>query len=80
MAEQIHGHAVLEMVADAGHSYSLESLRAAIDERFGPDARFYTCSAQDLTAEQLIGFLYSRGKFRLVDDCFTTDRSVLCDH
>ncbi len=78
MAEQIHGHAVLEMMLASGHAYTQESLRAAIIERFGPEARFYTCSAESLTADQLITFLHQRGKFQAVRKGFTTDRNAIC--
>ena len=78
MADQIHGHAVLEMMAASGQAYTRESLRAAIVERFGPEARFYTCSAESMTADQLITFLQSRGKFHAVVDGFTTDRAAIC--
>jgi probable metal-binding protein len=79
MAEQIHGHAVLEMMAASGRVYTRESLRAAIDERFGAEARFYTCSAESMTADQLITFLQRRGKFHPVGDGFATDRAAICN-
>ena len=78
MAEQIHGHAVLEMMAASGQAYTPESLRAAIVERFGPEARFYTCSAESMTADQLITFLHNRGKFQAAAGGFTTDRAAIC--
>lgn len=58
----IHGHEVLNMMIDSGESFSTASLIAAIEQRFGADARFHTCSQQDLTAAQLVDFLASRGK------------------
>jgi probable metal-binding protein len=79
MVGQIHGHAVLEMMLASGHAYTRESLRAAILERFGPGARFYTCSADGMTAEELITFLHNRGKFQAAAaDGFTTNRTVIC--
>ncbi len=80
MAEQIHGHEVLEMMAASGTAYTRESLRDAITQRFGGAARFYTCSASGMTADELITFLHGRGKFTLLSDGFTADRSAICEH
>ncbi len=73
-----HGHEVLEMMQ--GHSYTEESLLEAIVEKFGPEERFYTCSADNLTAQGLIDFLKERGKFMPLEDGFTVDKSKVCNH
>lgn len=74
-----HGHEVLAMMA--GQSYATrEALVAAIIDRFGADERFYTCSAENLTAEGLVGFLEERGKFMPMGDGFTADQSKVCSH
>ncbi len=59
----IHGHEVMRMMVETGETYSREALRRAIQERFGPEARFHTCSAQNMDADALIDFLAARGKF-----------------
>ena len=73
-----HGHEVLEMMQ--GHSYTEKSLLEAIIAKFGPDERFYTCSANNLTAQGLIDFLKERGKFMPMEDGFTVDGSKVCQH
>ena len=73
-----HGHEVLEMMQ--GHSYTEKSLLEAIIAKFGPDERFYTCSADNLTAQGLIDFLKERGKFMPLEDGFTVDGSKVCQH
>ncbi len=80
MADQIHGHEVMEMMMASGVAYTRSSLRAAIIDRFGEDARFYTCSAENMTAEELIEFLEERGKFVDHDGGFTTARDKVCNH
>ena len=80
MSERVHGHEVMEMMVESGTVYTRESLRAAIVERFGPDTRFYTCSADGMTPDDLITFLEARGKFVPAPDGFTTDESKLCSH
>lgn len=73
-----HGHEVLEMMQ--GHSYTEKSLLEAILEKFGPDERFYTCSAENLTAQGFIDFLKERGKFKPAEDGFTIDTTKVCNH
>lgn len=75
-----HGHEVLAMMY--GHSYATrEELIEAIIARFGAEERFYTCSAENLTAAGLVDFLEARGKFMPAsDNGFTADRSKVCNH
>ena len=76
--EQLHAHEVLHMME--GNSYTEASLRAAIVEKFGEHQRFYTCSAENMTAEELVQFLKDRGKFMPADTGFTVDTSTICNH
>lgn len=73
-----HGHEVLAMMQ--GHSYSEQSLLEAIIDRFGPEERFYTCSADNLTAQGLIDFLKERGKFKPDEVGFTVDTTKVCNN
>lgn len=60
-----HGHEVLHMME--GNSYaSKQQLIDAIIARFGNDERFYTCSAEGMTAAELVDFLAECGKFRVI--------------
>ena len=43
-------------------------------------ARFHTCSAENMTAEELIEFLAQRGKFTAGADGFSVDPSTICQH
>ncbi|WP_159564737.1 YecH family metal-binding protein [Budvicia diplopodorum] len=76
----IHGHEVLEMMIASEQPYTTASLIEAITQRFGTDARFHTCSVQDLTAAALVDFLAVKGKFIPADDGFTTHTSKICQH
>jgi probable metal-binding protein len=80
MQTQIHGHEVMEMMVESGAAYTRASLKAAILARFGADARFYTCAAENLTADGLIDFLAARGKFVAQGDGFTTGADQMCAH
>ena len=74
--KSIHAHEVLRMME--GNSYNVDTLKEAIIDRFGDDARFYTCSAEGLDAGQIIEFLTAKGKFIPTDNGFTMDLSKVC--
>ena len=56
------------------------SLKQAIDERFGAEARFHTCSASEMDADALIDFLARRGKFIDSESGFQTRADKICNH
>jgi probable metal-binding protein len=78
--EPIHGHAVIQMMLSSNKAYTRGSLLADIHQAFGPEARFYTCSAEDLTAESLVDFLQAKGKFVACDDGFQISPAQVCKH
>ena len=80
MSDSIHGHEVLHLMLERGGTFTREGLRDAIAARFGADARFHTCSADDLTADQLIDFLAARGKFVDGENGFNTQLHSTCNH
>ena len=77
---RIHGHEVLNMMLAAGKLYTKDSLVKEIVGRFGAEARFYTCSAENMTAEELVTFLDSRGKLVHRKNGFQTSAAVMCQH
>lgn len=75
----IHGHDVLYMME--GNNYTETSLLDAIKQKFGPNAEFHTCSKQNMSANELIQFLKSKGKFKPVKETeFTVDTRKICNH
>ncbi|MDU4226538.1 MAG: YecH family protein, partial [Klebsiella grimontii] len=56
------------------------TLEAAIIARFGKEARFHTCSAENLSAAELVAFLQKKGKFIAADEGFNTHESKICRH
>ena len=78
--ESIHGHDVIEMIQTAGHPFSRVGLVTAITEKFGANARFHTCSAEDMTADGLVDFLVAKGKFFAGSNSLALDPSKICQH
>ena len=78
--DSIHGHEVLNMMLASGEQYSMESLEAAIHARFGEQARFHTCSAENMSAAELVAFLHKKGKFIPQESGLNTAESKICRH
>ena len=78
--DSIHGHEVLNMMLESGEQYSIESLELAIQARFGEQARFHTCSAENMSAAELVAFLHKKGKFIPMESGFNTAESKICRH
>ena len=80
MNESIHGHEVLEMALSAAQPLTRESFEARVNARFGPDARFHTCSIEGLSCAELLDFLTRRGKLVLSNGALAADASKICKH
>ncbi len=80
MSTQVFGHEVIAMMLAERRPYTRASLLAAIQERFGQEARFYTCMAQDLTAEGLLDFLAERGKIDVRPEGIIIRADKVCQH
>ncbi len=80
MTESVHGHEVMHMMLELGGQFTRDSLKAAIETRFGAETRFHTCSAEGMNAEQLIEFLHQKGKFVPSEAGFNTREEHICNH
>ena len=80
MSHSIHGHDVMHFMLEAGGSFTKQSLRDAVEQHFGADTRFHTCSAEGMTAAQLIDLLEAKGKFVASESGFTTQSDKICAH
>lgn len=78
--QSIHGHEVLQMMIASGEPYTVATLEAEITARFGKEARFHTCSAENLSAAELVAFLQKKGKFIAAEEGFNTHESKICRH
>jgi len=77
---QIHGHDVLDFMIAAKMPFARATLLEAMSAKFGAAARYHTCSADNMTAEQLIDFLAQRGKFKVSPAGITVDTGRVCQH
>jgi len=78
---QIHGHEVMKMMLGSGKTYTKASLTDEIVRCFGANARFYTCSAENLSPAELVDFLEAKGKFvPSKEGGFNTSADLMCQH
>lgn len=80
MSELVHGHEIIKFISEAGGTFDKLDLKHSIESKFGADTKYYTCSEKDLSASELIDFLEAKGKFTLIENKITTDKSKMCSH
>jgi probable metal-binding protein len=80
MSESIHGHEVMEMILAANPPLSRGQLEQVVKDRFGDAPRFHTCSAHNMTLDELLEFLHVRGKVVEAKGVLGTSRSQICGH
>jgi len=78
--ESVHGHDVLHTMLENDKGWTRVSLLQAITEKYGESCRFHTCSAKDMSADELISFLENKGKFVEAGEVFNTQASKICHH
>ena len=76
--QNVHGHEILRLVHTAPTAFTRATLAQEAARRYGPDARFCTCSVQDMTLSQLVDFLVSRGKLIEAGGQLRADISQMC--
>jgi len=70
----------MQMMLQSGKFYTRASLLNDIVAKFGPESRFYACSAENLTPEGIIDFLEAKGKFVPCEGRFQTSPDLMCKH
>ncbi len=70
----------MKMMIASDKVYTRKELVADITRKFGAEARFFTCSAEGMTAEQLVDFLEARGKFLAQEGGVKTSPDLMCGH
>lgn len=77
---QIHGHEVIHIVGSHPEGIPLASVTNTVERQFGQDARFYTCSAENMPLGELLKFLASRDKVELRGNLIFPGGSGACNH
>ena len=77
---QVHGHEVIDLIMSLGDSFARESLRDEIINHFGEETTFFSCSTAGMTADEVIQFFESKGKFAFGEDGRVRAAFQRCEH
>ncbi|MCX6970463.1 MAG: DUF2492 family protein [Verrucomicrobia bacterium] len=78
--EQIHGHEIIELVSKYPEGIATATLTDIVTHEFGTGARFFTCSAENMSLPELLAFLGERDKVQLRDGLVFPGGSPACSH
>ena len=78
--EQIHGHEIMALVAKYPEGIAASTLAEIVAHEFGTGARFFTCSAENMSLPELLAFLGERDKVQLRDNMVLPGDSPACEH
>jgi len=78
--EQIHGHEIIELVAKYPEGIAAGTLTDIAAQEFGPGARYFTCSAENMSLPELLTFLGARDKVQLRGGLIFPGGSPACEH
>jgi probable metal-binding protein len=78
--EQIHGHEIIGLVSAYPEGIAAGTLADIAAGKFGAGARFFTCSAEDMSLLELLAFLGERDKVQLRDGLVFPGGSPACEH
>jgi len=75
---QIHAHEILNLVGDNDGQLTRDELTAKVVEKFGADARFFACFAEDVPLGELLPALFERQKLAETDGKLHLQRQNMC--
>lgn len=80
LPESIHGHALLNYIIDQSEPVKVETLRDWAHAIHGKQARYHTCSAKDLSLDDILSFFQTRNKITIEGGAITAAVSHVCSH
>lgn len=80
MSDSVHGHDVMALMVAQGSSILKHELIALMAQKFGDSARYHTCSAENLTAIELLSLLTSKQKLQETEQGMTLVVGRKCHH
>lgn len=77
--EQVHGHEVIDIFRQHPGGITLTALAQTVRLRFGGGTRFFTCSAEGMTLDEVLRFLSDRRKLQVHGDTVFPGDSPACN-
>ena len=79
-ATAIHGHDIIDLVANYPDGIRLSQLMEIVAERYGRMVTFHTCSSAGMDLDGLLRFLEARDKVRITSGVVYPGGSTACAH
>jgi len=79
-SHQVHGHAVIDLVADHPQGVEREIIFKIVTQEHGESVRFKTCSAENMDFPQLLAFLEEKNKIQIRGTLLFPGNSPACEH
>lgn len=70
----------MALVAESPAGIALTELTEKVVREYGAEARFYTCSAENMSFDELLIFLGERDKVRILEGRVLTGGAPACNH
>ncbi|MFB2732612.1 YecH family metal-binding protein [Shewanella mangrovisoli] len=80
MSDSVHGHDVMALMVAQENPLLKPEFIALMAQTFGDNARYHTCSADNLQAEELISLLLHKGKMLESAQGLTLVAGRQCNH
>ncbi|MGI2259996.1 YecH family metal-binding protein [Shewanella sp. GXUN23E] len=80
MSKSIHGHDVMALMQAQAKPLTAAELKQLMQDTFGIDVTYHTCSKEGMSADELITFLRSKKKFIESDAGWQVDSRRICNH
>ncbi|MDH0449194.1 MULTISPECIES: YecH family metal-binding protein [Shewanella] len=80
MSDSVHGHDVMALMVAQENPLLKPEFIALMAQTFGDNARYHTCSADNLKAEELISLLIRKGKMLESAQGLTLVAGRQCNH
>lgn len=77
---QIHGHTLMQWLAEAPQPLAFAELEARVIGAFGREARFCTCDSEGHTLAELLALLEARGKVWQQGGGYVSELQRMCTH
>ena len=76
----IHGHDIIDLVANYPDGIRMSQLMEVVDQRFGKSVTFHTGSSMGMDLDGLLRFLEARDKVRITSGVVFPGGSSACEH
>jgi probable metal-binding protein len=76
----IHIHEILDIIYSSGKTFTISSLKEEVQNIYGEDVLFMSCSDHHFGIEDMVHFMLSRGKIDIKGETIFPAGDSFCEH